>query len=99
MSLSKIAGNDLPAGSVRDVLLPGAMVLGEEISNYLIGGAADLEMSGFNAAGHPSSGQVQLLHSPGFPGFQPKREVLAIRFRGGLLLEMPNPLLRIRNIM
>ena len=48
LSLSKITGKSFSAGSIQDVYLSATIELGEGISNYLIGGAIDLAMPGFN---------------------------------------------------
>ena len=47
LSLSKITGKDLSTGPIQDVSLSATVELGEDISNYLIGGAVDLAMPGF----------------------------------------------------
>lgn len=48
LSFSKISGRAFSAGPVEDVLLSGALEKGEGFANYLIGGAVDLDVPGFN---------------------------------------------------
>lgn len=48
LSFSKISGKAFSAGPVEDVLLSGALEKGEGFANYLIGGAVDLDVPGFN---------------------------------------------------
>ena len=48
LSFSKISGKAFSAGPVEDVLLSGSFEKGEGFTNYLVGGAVDLDVPGFN---------------------------------------------------
>ncbi len=48
LSLSKITGRDFSVGPIQDVLWSGTLEWGENVSNYLMGGAVDLAVPGFN---------------------------------------------------
>ncbi len=48
LSFSKMTGGKLSAGPIQDMLLSGALEMGEGITNYLVGGAVDFAVPGFN---------------------------------------------------
>jgi len=48
LSISKLTGKTFRKGVVQDILLSGTLELGNGITNYLIGGAVDFAIPGFN---------------------------------------------------
>jgi len=48
LSIAKLVGQGFPQGFVHDVLLSSTLELGEGLTNYLIGGAIDFAIPGFN---------------------------------------------------